>query len=331
MNLVTSVAHAAPDALLLLAIDAATGAVLEPYLSRHTTLKYVLVDYAGLAASLPPLLAQYTPAVARYHHYSILLAALAKGEVPPTTLHGMNLRGTPLTPPVAVLLVDARDTLVQRDPFAPLWPRLQQGEVLVVSQEPVFMPLLKSAPNTKWGRVCYGDASLALFDDATSILCSGVTMGSVKAVTMYVQAMLPALLTCSKGHGLNYDQFIHNVLLRPPHVIEAHTGDQGPVADLMRYAQQLQGIRVHTARAEGAWLCSVGYWAMVSGHAAPSLSEDGWILARHAAAASEDVLSVATAGQVCAVVHQFDRFPALKAHFQRKMDEMRIAAGVERK
>lgn len=114
-----------------------------------------------------------------------------------------------------LMLLDARDSFFQSNPFAQLPPRQTQqpivdGILYFFGENTEATRLGKSKKNLLWLRNAYGDTILeALFDKPT--ICSGSTMGEQVAIETYLRAMVNEHDECHiKMAGS--DQGFHNYL-----------------------------------------------------------------------------------------------------------------------
>lgn len=106
-----------------------------------------------------------------------------------------------------VLLCDSRDVVFQANPFEDLDDRLHCGEESI---------LIGNCPiNSKWMHSVYSEA---VFNEIARhpVLCSGVTLGSKKTVTAYLNSMVSEMLNIAGRlyFAPGYDQAVHNKLLR---------------------------------------------------------------------------------------------------------------------
>jgi hypothetical protein len=123
-----------------------------------------------------------------------------------------------------ILLVDARDTYFQTNPFADV-PRktdatLESGLLYFFGENVDATRLGKSKQNSKWLLNAYGkEVANALSDKPT--ICSGATMGEQVAVSEYLRAMVAesdetktVLMGADQGfHNFLYYRFVNIVLL----------------------------------------------------------------------------------------------------------------------
>lgn len=86
-----------------------------------------------------------------------------------------------------VMLVDARDTFFQRNPFENL-PRNQSGLLYFFGENADATRLGKSVKNANWLRRAYGEATLEALRHKPTI-CSGSTMGEQLAIETYLRAL----------------------------------------------------------------------------------------------------------------------------------------------
>jgi hypothetical protein len=95
-----------------------------------------------------------------------------------------------------IMLLDARDTFFQLDPFAGLPRRPAStragdggGLLYLFGENHAATRLGRSAANAKWLQVAYGDRVLAALADKPTI-CSGSTLGEQVAIETYLRAMV---------------------------------------------------------------------------------------------------------------------------------------------
>lgn len=87
-----------------------------------------------------------------------------------------------------IMLVDARDTFFQTNPFEGL-PRNQNGLLYFFGENAEATRLGKSTKNMNWLRRSYGEATLNALRQKPTI-CSGSTMGEQLAIETYLRAMV---------------------------------------------------------------------------------------------------------------------------------------------
>ena len=87
-----------------------------------------------------------------------------------------------------IMLVDARDSFFQTDPFKGL-PRNQNGLLYFFGENTEATRLGKSTKNANWLRRSYGEKALAALRNKPTI-CSGSTMGEQLAIETYLRAMV---------------------------------------------------------------------------------------------------------------------------------------------
>jgi len=87
-----------------------------------------------------------------------------------------------------IMLVDARDSFFQTDPFANL-PRDQNGLLYFFGENAEATRIGKSTKNRNWILRAYGSQALQALSDKPTI-CSGSTMGEQKAVEVYLRALV---------------------------------------------------------------------------------------------------------------------------------------------
>ena len=89
-----------------------------------------------------------------------------------------------------ILLLDARDSLFQTNPFSPDLPRSSTNGILYFFGESHEATRLgKSKKNANWLRNAYGTTVLEALKDKPTI-CSGSTMGNQRAIETYLRAMV---------------------------------------------------------------------------------------------------------------------------------------------
>ena len=113
-----------------------------------------------------------------------------------------------------ILLVDARDTYFQSDPFAPVPrqtdPTAKSGLLYFFGENAEATRLGKSKTNNKWLRTAYGEIVGNHMADKPTI-CSGASMGEQVALETYTRAMVAE----SDDTGtvlMGADQGFHNFL-----------------------------------------------------------------------------------------------------------------------
>jgi hypothetical protein len=105
-----------------------------------------------------------------------------------------------------VLLADSRDVIFQRNPFEQIGPRLVSGlEEKIIGDCP---------RNSDWIIQVYGTDVHSRLSKRT-VVCAGITLGSVEEVEKYLMAMRGEIWRClPKVAGIEqYDQAIHNYLI----------------------------------------------------------------------------------------------------------------------
>jgi hypothetical protein len=92
-----------------------------------------------------------------------------------------------------MLLLDARDSFFQKNPFEGLPrsrdPNKESGVLYFFGENHVATRLGKSRKNANWLRNGYGDEVLKALSDKPTI-CSGSTMGEQVAIEQYLRAMV---------------------------------------------------------------------------------------------------------------------------------------------
>lgn len=122
-----------------------------------------------------------------------------------------------------ILLIDARDTIFQQEPFRRV-PRKSTtiindvdnddddggGTLIFFGENADATSLGKSKHNRKWLQLAYGDDVANAFQNKPTI-CSGSTMGEQNAIEMYLRAMVGES-DASKTVIFGADQGFHNYL-----------------------------------------------------------------------------------------------------------------------
>ena len=113
-----------------------------------------------------------------------------------------------------ILLVDARDTYFQLDPFASVPrrtdPRQESGILYFFGENIDATRLGQSKSNRKWLQAAYGDTVTSVLQDKPTI-CSGATMGEQVALETYICAMVGESDTTGTVLA-GADQGFHNYL-----------------------------------------------------------------------------------------------------------------------
>ena len=115
-----------------------------------------------------------------------------------------------------VLISDVRDVIFQRDPFD-----FDLGDEVCVFLEDGRDRIRDCRFNTNWLKLGFGDGAVDEVGD-NLVSCSGVTLGSYRAMMHYLEVMNEHLLRL-KSHPNGMDQGVHNYVL---------------------YKQRLKGVRV---------------------------------------------------------------------------------------
>ena len=176
-----------------------------------------------------------------------------------------------------VMFSDSRDLVFQADIFAALQGAEGGGRG--------FYPILESAHDTvggsefnaRWVEGCYGKEGLQRIEGKV-VSCSGTSLGAWEDARAYAQLMADTMTRMASPTCLWADQGVHNFLL--------HTG---AIAGVVR-----GGVFPQTH--EDGFLVSLG--------TAPSFQVDHFGRVLNAA------------GALAAAVHQYDRWPALKARLE---------------
>lgn len=217
-------------------------------------------SWQALSSTLPALEQSYHAPIRRYSIASLILddfegllhgsissneGAFDAGERLPAEASGgspvmwSNLPAALMRAPDAVLLCDARDIAIQRDPFTHLWvdfiapeqhgdhacpqfnakihgidvisraaahplrgwrPAFSALPYVIVAGEAPFMTIGEENWNRGWVHQCYGYTGEAIIYDR-HILCSGTTMGTLPGIRHYLdRGMKPALRLCDRVH-----------------------------------------------------------------------------------------------------------------------------------
>lgn len=177
--------------------------------------------------------------------------------------------------PGRVLLADTRDVVFQADPFA-LAPVAGEGGAGRLRFHLETGPALRDCPtNADWARRALGPGALAEFGDRP-VACAGTLLGTSEAVAEYLVEMLALLLDVPFEHRFSgVDQAAHNAILWRGHVAGS--------------------LAVANGTAEALTVPANGLSA-----AGARLDPDG-------------VVRAGEGCTTCAIVHQYDRDPALRA------------------
>jgi hypothetical protein len=105
-----------------------------------------------------------------------------------------------------VLISDVRDVIFQRDPFD-----FDLGDEVCVFLEDGRDRIRDCRYNTNWLRLGFGDGAVEEVGD-NLVSCSGVTLGSYRAMMHYLEVMNEHLLRL-KSHPNGMDQGVHNYVL----------------------------------------------------------------------------------------------------------------------
>ena len=130
-----------------------------------------------------------------------------------------------------ILLVDARDTYFQLDPFASVPrqtdPQARSGILYFFGENIDATRLGQSKSNRKWLQAAYGDTVTTVLQDKPTI-CSGATMGEQLALETYIRAMVgesdttgTVLAGADQGfhnylyysHKFQYTETIHSIIV----------------------------------------------------------------------------------------------------------------------
>lgn len=119
-----------------------------------------------------------------------------------------------MSPHSWILLVDARDTVFQDNPFTSVPratdPSESTGVLYFFGENVEATRLGISKQNRKWLQAAYGDRVASLLADKPTV-CSGATMGEQVALEMYIRAMV-AESDSTKVVLVGADQGFHNYL-----------------------------------------------------------------------------------------------------------------------
>lgn len=123
-----------------------------------------------------------------------------------------------------LMLLDARDSFFQSDPFAdlPRTPTSQpktRGLLYLFGENAEATRLGISKKNQQWIRRAYGDATIDVLKDKPTI-CSGSTMGEQVAMETYIRAMVNEHDECDVVM-MGSDQGFHNFLYYSQKMIQA--------------------------------------------------------------------------------------------------------------
>ena len=167
-----------------------------------------------------------------------------------------------------LMLCDARDVVLQRDPFADCHhPFITGEEGETIAQSPM---------NRGWLTKAYSRA-VALELDPYQALCAGVLMGAKSQMAAYLDCFCESTLAIMSRQGTsllpNWDQGIHNKILRINQPVELACS---PVDGLISTLGCVRPDRI-------------------------KLNPEGMIVVN---------------GKIPAVIHQYDRHPALVEHLQ---------------
>ena len=314
LRMLASMARSAPSAVVALAVDPGEqansiaahivrpGTISTPVSASSAPARIPmwlrLYAFSALDATMPQHTPRRFPAVRRYHHYATMLADLSAGrdeEGGNATAGGgvswsargslvvfSTLDAAHLYEPDGVLVGDARDLVLQRDPFSLMWARyfgLPEFDALVAraapptliaAQEGAAVPIEKEPYTWSWVQHCAGEVGEAQTRH-TPVLCSGSTMGNTEGMRAYLAAMNAGADTCADvDWHRGMDQGIHNLLLRRHSegewaALESHplrnetTLGQSKSGDFVGPARALQSaVRLFVTPAEGDLMCTIG-------------------------------------------------------------------------
>jgi hypothetical protein len=284
-----------------------------------------MYSWDALSAQLPSAQRAYLPPLRRYAMYPLLLDDLvAGGGAQADALLFSNAREAHLRRPDGVLLSDARDVVLQADPFPRFHAQLgaAAGEAAVlVAGEARVTKLGADDWNRGWVSFCYYDLGEAMVNEE-QIYCSGTTFGTPEGVRHYIaEGLLPAANFCAElNWDKGMDQGIHNVIMHPYTPAQlAHwraradaggpfrpNGGKHPIMrdprgflDLVERFQR--GVRVRVAHAEEGTMCTMALLLRGGLHRDAA----GWVLP-------------AAGAEKCALVHQYDRSAELVDFFRKK-------------
>ena len=208
-----------------------------------------------------------------------------------------------------IFLLDFRDVYFQSDPFAHLPPPAvstaasdgMNGKMTATAAQhhstrpwlhlfAEHAPISSSTYNSRWISSCYGKGALTAAIANSPIICSGTTAGTVEALRMYLKVMLD-----------QYDA-THCTL---------HGSDQG-FHEYAFYTGRLQRSNVSTVLvAAGAAVVQ-----NIAGLRARKVSSTGDLVEHPLVRKfmAEETRVVLADGSLAPIVHQYDRFPRVKAY-----------------
>jgi hypothetical protein len=123
-----------------------------------------------------------------------------------------------------VLISDVRDVIFQRDPFD-----FDLGDEVCVFLEDDRDRIRDCRFNTNWLKLGFGDGAVEEVGD-NLVSCSGVTLGSYRAMMHYLEVMNEHLLRL-KSHPNGMDQGVHNYVLYKERLkgVRVFANGRGPV------------------------------------------------------------------------------------------------------
>ncbi|CAB9509816.1 expressed unknown protein [Seminavis robusta] len=194
------------------------------------------------------------------------------------------------------MLVDARDTFFQEDPFAsvPREPNLQRknGVIFFFGENAEATRIGKSDKNRKWLTNAYGLKVIRAMEDKPTI-CSGATMGEQIALETYLRAMVNEFDE-TEIRLMGADQGFHNYLY--------YSGK-------LQYAERIRSITVFD---QGRGIVN-NMGAMRTKE--PNEWGNGKLIQTEAKSGDQVVFNWDET--ISPVVHQFDRFKPLGRFFYR--------------
>jgi hypothetical protein len=146
-----------------------------------------------------------------------------------------------------VILSDGRDVFFQRDPFTFHWCDLGSDcaatlhafieHTDVDGQNGTSRTIASCLWNSRWILRCYGSHGLHEIG-GNSIICSGVVVGSFRAISTWLQEMIHGMFNnqhCAAMHGA--DQGVHNFIVHThdsnsSFSLKLWTNDAGPVSTI---------------------------------------------------------------------------------------------------
>lgn len=179
-----------------------------------------------------------------------------------------------------ILLTDVRDVVFQADPFGAAWA----GGLNCVLEDPGTS--IGNCPhNSRWVRRHLGEEALASVADRP-VSCSGTVLADHETMLAYLDAMTRGLVPFTPGERMaGYDQGVHNILV---HTLLGH--------NWLAHSGALENLTLHDN--DGPVL------TLAATKGEPVVDAQG--LVRNAR------------GRIPAIVHQYDRKPALFARVRAR-------------